>query len=127
MKIWVNGTFDVIHRGHVELLTKASEYGELIVGIDTDSRVSELKGPTRPIHSLEDRMYILSKIEGVHSVVSFGSDEELTQHVKDLAPEYMMVGSDYINKNVIGSEYAGELIYFNRIGEYSSTKIMNHE
>lgn len=127
MKIWVNGTFDVIHRGHIELLSKASEYGELIVGIDTDARVSELKGPTRPIHSLEDRMYLLSKIKGVSRVVSFDSDQSLINHIKSISPEYMMVGSDYINKNVIGSEFAGELIYFERIGEYSSTKIMNHE
>lgn len=127
MKIWVNGTFDVIHRGHVELLAEASKYGELVVGIDTDERVSMLKGPTRPLHSLEDRMRILSMIKGVSRVVSFGSDQDLINHIKELRPEYMMVGSDYRGKKVIGSEYAKELVFFERIEGYSSTKIMNHE
>jgi len=126
MKVWVNGTFDVIHRGHIELLTQAAQYGELTVGIDTDARVKELKGTNRPIHSLEDRMYVLSMIKGVHNVVSFGTDEELIQHVKDLSPDVMMVGSDYINKRVIGSEFAKELKFFEKIDGYSSTKIMSH-
>lgn len=127
MKIWVNGTFDVIHRGHIELLTEAAKYGDLIVGIDTDERVSILKGPTRPLHSLSDRMYLISKIKGVSKVVSFNSDEELIQHVASISPDYMMVGSDYRGKTVIGSEHAKELIFFNRVEGYSSTKIMNHE
>jgi D-beta-D-heptose 7-phosphate kinase/D-beta-D-heptose 1-phosphate adenosyltransferase len=127
MKIWVNGTFDVIHRGHIELLTAASEYGELIVGIDTDERVRQLKGSSRPLHSLQDRSYIISKIKGVSKVVSFATDQELINHIKDIQPDYMMVGSDYIDKNVIGSEHAKELIYFKRIEGYSSTKIMNYE
>jgi cytidyltransferase-like protein len=127
MKIWVNGTFDVIHRGHIELLTEAAKYGELMVGIDTDERVSLLKGPTRPLHSLSDRMYIISRIKGVSSVVSFGSDEELINHIASYKPDYMMVGSDYKGKNVIGSEHAKELVFFERIEGYSSTKIMNYE
>lgn len=127
MKIWVNGTFDVIHRGHIELLTEAAKHGELIVGIDTDERVSMLKGPTRPLHHLDDRMYLISRIKGVSKVVSFNSDQELVNHIATIKPDYMMVGSDYRGKNVIGSEHAGELLFFERIEGYSSTKIMNHE
>ena len=54
-KVWVNGTFDVLHIGHLKLLEFASTYGELRVGIDTDKRVKELKGNDRPFNNTEDR------------------------------------------------------------------------
>ena len=55
MKVWVNGTFDVLHVGHVKLLEFASQFGILRVGIDTDKRVKELKGDDRPFNNQEDR------------------------------------------------------------------------
>ena len=125
--VWVNGTFDVLHRGHLELLEYASNRGTVRVGIDTDERVKQIKGKERPFNVCEDREYFISRINGVHSVVTFGSDDELCEKIKEWSPDYLIVGSDYKNKNVIGSQFAGEVIYFDRIGDYSTTKILSNE
>ena len=62
MNIFVNGTFDILHRGHLELLNYAKSLGDfLLVGIDSDDRVREKKGPTRPIHNQEERKFFLEK------------------------------------------------------------------
>lgn len=126
LKVWVNGTFDVLHRGHLELLEFASSLGVVRVGIDTDQRVKELKGKTRPVNTCEDRMFFISKIRGIESVVSFGSEEELIEKIRDWSPNYLVVGSDYKNKKVIGSEHSNEVIFFDKINGYSSTKIINY-
>jgi D-beta-D-heptose 7-phosphate kinase/D-beta-D-heptose 1-phosphate adenosyltransferase len=93
----------------------------LVVGIDTDKRVKELKGPERPINSLDDRATVLESIETIDEVVCFGSDEELREMVKKYAPRYLVVGSDYRDKEVIGSEWAEEVAFFSRVEGYSST------
>lgn len=126
LKVWVNGTFDVLHRGHLELLDFASSLGELVVGVDTDRRVKELKGEERPVNSCVDRMYFLSRINGVGRVASFDSDFELIENIKHLQPDYLVVGSDYKNKNVIGGEYSKQIIFFEKLNGYSSTKIINY-
>jgi cytidyltransferase-like protein len=126
-RVWVNGTFDILHRGHLELLEYASSFGEVRVGIDTDERVKELKGEDRPFNTYEDRNYFMSRINGVSSVVSFNSNEELCDRIKQWNPNYIIVGSDYKNKEVIGSQFAKEVIYFDRIGDYSTTKILSNE
>lgn len=126
MKVWVNGTFDVLHRGHFELLTFAAKFGTLRVGIDLDDRVKQLKGLDRPVNSFNDRVYAMASIKGVDSVVGFGTDDGLRQCIKNWAPDVMVVGSDYKDKIVIGSEFAGEVVFFDRIDGYSSTNIINH-
>jgi len=126
-KVWVNGTFDVLHRGHIELLQFASTKGILRVGIDFDSRVKQLKGLTRPINIWEDRKYFLKSIRYVDSVVGFGSDEELEEQIKLWKPDYMVVGSDYKDKRVIGSQYVENLLFFDRIGDFSTTNILSNK
>ena len=126
IRVWVNGTFDVLHRGHFELLKLATSYGILRVGIDYDNRVSELKGPKRPVIIWEDRSFVMSQIKGVDSVVGFATQEELEQSIKSWNPDYLIVGSDYKGKEVIGSRYCKEVIFFERIPNYSSTKIINY-
>ena len=69
----------------------------------------------------------MSKINGVSSVVSFSSNEELCDRIREWSPDYLIVGSDYKNKEVIGSQYVKEVIYFDRIGDYSTTKILENE
>jgi rfaE bifunctional protein nucleotidyltransferase chain/domain len=123
MNIFVNGTFDILHRGHLELLNYAKSLGDyLCVGIDTDERVKEKKGPTRPIHSQDERKFFLENLKAVDEVKLFSSDEELEGLVKFFKPDIMVVGSDWKGKSVIGSYYAAELIFFDRIGDYATTK-----
>lgn len=124
MIVWVNGTFDILHKGHLQLLEFASSFGELIVGVDTDKRVKELKGDDRPFNSCQDRMYFLSRIIGVNRVVSFDSDFELSEQIRLLSPDLMVIGSDYKDKKIIGSEYIKKVIFFEKIEGYSTTKIL---
>jgi rfaE bifunctional protein nucleotidyltransferase chain/domain len=125
-KVFVNGCFDGgLHRGHIELLNYAKSQGDILyVAIDSDVRVKQFKGPTRPIHNQEDRKFLLENLKAVDRVLLFNTDEELTDLVKIIKPDIMIVGSDYKNKRVIGSEHAKELKFFDRIDGYSTTKII---
>ncbi len=127
MKVWVNGTFDVLHIGHLKLLEFASSFGELRVGIDTDKRVKELKGIDRPFNTTEDRKYFLQSLKFVNDVVVFDSREELINLVKEYQPDYMIIGDDYKDQVVYGSEHAKELVFFKKLPNYSTTKILNYE
>jgi D-beta-D-heptose 7-phosphate kinase/D-beta-D-heptose 1-phosphate adenosyltransferase len=125
-KVWVNGTFDVLHLGHIKLLEFAKSQGDyLCVGIDSDLRIKTFKGPDRPINKVHARLEFLSAIKFVDRVVIFNSDEELIIHIKVFDPDIFVIGSDYKNKKVIGAEYAKQLIYFDRLDGYSSTFIIN--
>ena len=121
--IFVNGTFDILHPGHVQLLNYAKSLGDtLTVGIDSDRRVQEKKGPTRPVNSVGDRAYMLQNLKAVDYIVIFDSDEELERCIKTVKPDIMVVGSDWKDKSVIGSMYSAELRFFDRIEEYATTK-----
>ena len=124
-KIWVNGTFDVLHRGHIELFKFAKSKGDhLVVGIDTDERVKQTKGSGRPINTLEDRYFFLKCIKYVDEIRTFGSDSELRAIIASYTPDYLIVGSDWKNKEVIGSEFARDILFFERVGGFSSSKIL---
>ena len=121
--IFVNGTFDLLHRGHLELLNYAKSLGDYVcVGIDTDDRVRQMKGPTRPIYNQNERKFFLENLKAVDEVRFFSNDSELEGLVKSVKPDIMVVGSDWKEKSVIGSYWAAELIFFDRIGEYATTK-----
>lgn len=126
MKVWVNGTFDVLHVGHIKLLEFASKFGSLRVGIDTDKRVKELKGEDRPFNQEQDRKTMLESLKFVDEVVFFDSRDELIECVKSYSPDIMVVGDDYQGEKVYGSEYAKKLVFFEKIPKYSSTKILNY-
>lgn len=125
--VFVNGTFDVLHLGHLALLNYAKSLGDkLFVAIDSDERVRQLKGPTRPIYDVYQRKVMLLNLKAVDEVEIFSSDEELEMWIKQINPTIMVVGSDWRNKTVIGSQYAKRLEFFERIDEYSSTKTIEN-
>ena len=124
-KVWINGCFDVLHRGHLELFKFAKSKGDfLIVGIDSDQRVKTLKGSSRPFNNQEDRRFFLESIKYIDHVEVFDTEEDLEKKIHWFSPDVMIVGSDYREKRVVGSENAKELLFFERIEGYSTTKIL---
>jgi D-glycero-beta-D-manno-heptose 1-phosphate adenylyltransferase len=124
--VMVNGTFDVLHPGHIALLNTARSYGDyLVVAIDTDRRVKELKGDKRPINCQQDRSIMLSNLKAVDFVVFFDSTAELIDIMKLYKPDVYVKGSDWKHDTKsTAHEYCKEVIYYDRIEKYSSTKII---
>lgn len=126
-KVWVNGSFDVLHLGHIKLLEYASSFGSVKVGLDTDERIREKKGSWRPFNTLKDRMDFISAIRYVDLVTSFSSDDELEQLIKEYEPDIMVIGGEYKTKRIIGLEYVPKIYFFDKVDGKSTTKILNHE
>lgn len=127
MKIWVNGTFDVMHIGHIRLLQYASTLGDVRVGIDTDERVKRLKGQNRPFNNLGERIEFLSSIKFVKDIVTFNTNEELEKHILNYKPDIMVKGSDWKGKDIIGNRFVPQIIFFDLIENKSTSKILGHE
>ena len=127
--IWTNGCYDILHRGHLELFKYAKSLGDkLIVGIDSDIKVRESKGDGRPVNNQEDRKFFLESLIYVDEVVIFNTAEELEGRVEAIRPKFIVIGSDYKDKIVVGKQHAKEGVkFFERIGEYSTTNILNNE
>ncbi len=124
MKIFVNGTFDILHRGHLEMLKYAKSLGDdLFVCIDSDSRVKELKGPTRPVNNQEDRKFMLESLKWIDRCWIFSDEEELEKIIELYKPDIMVKGSDYKNKPIVGSQYCKEIIFYEHTG-HSTTGLI---
>ena len=124
--IWINGCFDVLHMGHIKLFQRARQMeGRVIVGIDTDERITSAKGEGRPVNKLKNRIEFLHSIKYIDEVWEFANDKELIELIKHFSPRYMLIGDDYINKKIIGSEWIKEIIYVPRYQELSSSDIIN--
>jgi len=103
--VFTNGCFDILHRGHIEYLTKAKEFGDvLIVGLNSDTSVKRLKGKDRPINSESDRARILDALKPVDYVVIFEEDTPL-RLIQMVKPDVLVKGGDYKVEEIVGSEY----------------------
>jgi len=121
----VNGTFDILHPGHVRMLNTARSLGDyLIVCIDTDRRVKELKGDKRPINDQNFRRVMLQNLKAVDIVEFFDSREQLIDLIKLYKPDIMVKGSDWKGKSITAQEHVKEIFWYDRIDEYSTTKII---
>ena len=124
-KIWVNGCFDVLHIGHIKLLEYARSKGDrLIVGIDSDQRVKNLKGESRPFNCESDRAEMLRSIVFVDDVVIFGSEDEMCDIISKKGVDLIVVGDDYKGRRVVG-EHLCPVDFFTKIPGYSTTSILN--
>jgi D-beta-D-heptose 7-phosphate kinase/D-beta-D-heptose 1-phosphate adenosyltransferase len=122
--IVVNGTFDILHLGHLNLLSYARSYPSsyVLVLIDSDQRIKKLKGPGRPINNEFERATMLSSLKSVDRVEIFDSDDELRQMIKNFDPDMMIKGSDYRGKEIIGAEFCREIKFYDRLEKYSTTQ-----
>jgi rfaE bifunctional protein nucleotidyltransferase chain/domain len=124
-RILVNGTFDIVHPGHLALLNYAKSLGDfLVVAIDSDRRVRELKGTDRPINNQFERQLLLENLRAVDAVKIFDSDQELVDIVAECA--IMVKGSDYRDQPIVGQEVCPSIVFFERINGYSSTAKIQH-
>lgn len=108
--VFTNGCFDILHAGHVKYLQKARNLGDiLIVGLNSDASIKQLKGKNRPINSLKNRAIVLSALECVDFVVVF---DDLTplNIIKRIKPDILAKGADYANKEIVGSGIAKEVV-----------------
>ena len=127
MKILVNGTFDILHRGHIEMLNYAKSLGDqLVVCIDSDRRVHELKGKHRPINNEQDRKFYLENLRAVDQTWIFDSAEELADMCKHYQADVMVKGSDYRDQPIVGAEHCKDIVFFDRIQQYSTTNTIEN-
>ncbi|GIS70761.1 MAG: cytidylyltransferase [Candidatus Neomarinimicrobiota bacterium] len=102
--VFTNGCFDIIHRGHIELLSAAKEKGDrLVVGLNGDQSVKRLKGNDRPIQPVEDRAMILDAIESVDMVVGFKEDTP-AEMILHFLPDVLLKGGDYTIDTIVGAD-----------------------
>ena len=136
MNIWTNGCFDILHTGHLALLTYAKNYqpgdvppifgsnNRLFVGIDSDERVKMLKGDNRPINNMYDRARMIEALRVVDSVVIFNSDDELRNFIRVFNIDYLVIGDQYKDKVVIGAECSKYGVIYYPTDKRSTTNII---
>lgn len=122
-RVIVNGTFDILHLGHLRLLKAAKSLGVVCVAIDSDARVQQLKGMNRPINDCFKRTTMLEALRYVDYVVVFHSEEELRQIILEWQPDIMVKGSDYIGKRIVGEDLVKKIVFID-LTDDSTTKII---
>lgn len=127
--VFTNGCFDLLHVGHIRYLAQAKRLGDfLIIGLNSDSSVKELKGENRPINSFEDRATLLSAIESVDLVIMF--EEQTPENlIKDIVPDILVKGGDYNIEDIVGyqtvMQNGGQVKTLSFYDGYSSTNYIN--
>jgi rfaE bifunctional protein nucleotidyltransferase chain/domain len=126
--VFTNGCFDILHRGHVEYLAKAASLADImVVGLNTDSSVTRLKGSTRPIQDEASRALILASLACVSKVVLFDEDTPY-ELIKFVQPDVLVKGSDYKAESIIGYDIVtakgGEVVTIDIVDGYSTTAIV---
>ena len=126
--VFTNGCFDILHKGHIEYLSKSKDFGDiLIVGLNSDNSVKRLKGEERPINHQNSRSFILSALLFVDAVIYFDEDTPLNL-IEIINPDVLVKGGDYKKEDIIGYDFVieigGEVKIIDLIEGYSTTNII---
>lgn len=126
--VFTNGCFDILHRGHLDYLSKAASLGNiLVIGVNTDASVKRLKGETRPVNNEQDRLFQLASLMFVDAVCLFDEDtpKDLIEAVK---PDILVKGGDYTIDQIVGAEFVlnhgGKVEVIPFVEGYSTTSII---
>ena len=124
--VFSNGCFDILHRGHVEYLSKAAAKGDaLIIGLNTDASVRRLKGPSRPVNDENSRAFVLAALEFVSAVTLFDEDTPY-QLINKVQPDVLVKGSDYKPEDIVGYDIVmakgGRVETIDLVEGFSTTK-----
>ncbi|MDY6993302.1 MAG: D-glycero-beta-D-manno-heptose 1-phosphate adenylyltransferase, partial [Pseudomonadota bacterium] len=126
--VMTNGCFDILHAGHVHYLAQARTLGDrLIVAVNDDDSVRRLKGPTRPVNSLAQRMAVLNALEAVDWVVPFSQDTP-EQLICQILPDILVKGGDYQVHQVAGHDcvqaHGGRVLILDWVAGCSTTALI---
>ena len=120
--VWTNGTFDILHPGHIELFKVARALGDkVIVATDTDEKIKADKGDHKPVNNLCYRVAMLEAIKYIDVVHTFGSRQELEDLIQLYEPDILLLGDDWRHGDVVGREHAKEVRFLPRVGGYASS------
>ena len=124
--VWCNGTFDILHPGHMQLFKVARSLGDkVIVATDTDEKIKEDKGEHRPVNDLCYRVAMLEAIKYIDVVLTFGNRQELEGLIQLYTPDILLLGDDWQGGDVVGIEHAKGVRFLPRVGGYASSKTLN--
>lgn len=127
--VFTNGCFDILHQGHMELLSYSSQLGDvLIVGVNSDASVKKLKGENRPLNNESFRSYMLASLSITDAISIFNEDTPL-ELIKSIGPDIIVKGGDYKPEQVVGADYVikngGEVVIFPLVKGYSTTALID--
>lgn len=119
--VFTNGCFDIIHRGHLDLLRYCKKVGStVIVGLNSDESIKRIKGNDRPINTCDDRKYLLESLKFIDKVIVFNEDTPYNL-IKEIKPDIIVKGGDYKPEDVVGGDIS-EVLIFKYVEGYSTTK-----
>ena len=122
--VWCNGTFDILHPGHIKLFKVGKSLGDkLIVATDTDEKIRQDKGASKPVNNLCHRVSMLQAIKYIDEVLYFNDRKELEGLIELYSPDILLLGDDWKGGDVVGRQYAKEVKFLPRLN-YSTTKII---
>lgn len=127
--VFTNGCFDLIHRGHIDYLSKAADLGDiLVIGLNTDSSVRRLKGNSRPINDEYSRALVLASMCFIDCIIYFDDDTPYNL-IKQIQPDFLVKGSDYKIEDIVGYDIVqaknGKIVTIDYVEGYSTTNIEN--
>ena len=126
--VWLNGCYDILTPAHIELFSVARSLagteGRVCVGLDSDAKVRNSKGPSRPINTFVDRKIMLEAIRYIDLVLEFDTRKELENLIQMIKPDIMLLGGDWRHGDVVGRDYCTDVRFLDRREGYSTTEII---